>query len=718
MLDPNSLYGRLSNSRGNDSQDLVDVVKRSVGQLLTTSTDARKPGMLLGKIQSGKTRGFLGIIAHGFDNGFDIAIVLTKGTKALSGQTVARFKKDFAEFIDEDAVALFDIMQMPPRLSVPERNRKLIFIAKKQKQNLERIQKLFTEYPDLRQKRVLLVDDEADTASVRFVKNKDSGLMDQGGIARQMDELRETVPKLAFLQVTATPYALYLQPEEYEPRGNFVFQPKRPAFTELLPIHSAYVGGGDYFGTFDENDPRAYLYVEVSSDEQDTLRSLDGRSVRKDRVFTNTKIVVLRRSLLSFIAAVVIRRMQQTFAGEKKLSKYAMVIHNDVKKEAHKFQGELVDLLLEAFADDAKAGSQQIKPIFDEAFDDLSSSVSADGGTVPDRGAVFAEVCKALTGEEIVVSAVNSDNDMAALLNADAELHLRTPYNIFIGGNILDRGITIPNLISFYYGRNPKKMQADTVLQHSRMYGARDRRDLAVTRFYTSSGVYERLQMIDQLENALREAFEKGAHDRGVAFIRSDDKKILVPCAPNKVALSDVVSLAPGGRLLPVGFEMRAASTIKKHIEKLDKLVPPSCTDADEPALVTIELAHEICNEIMLTMDTSGREWNWEGFSAVMDYFSKLTDKGNHKNKIWVLALTGRSMTRTRAGGRFSNAPDTKQQRDIAEKIAKDIPMLLLLRQEGTKEQGWSGHPFWWPVLIAPQDATPCIYAAGLKDEE
>jgi hypothetical protein len=307
MLDPNSLYGRLSKSRGNDSQELVDVVKRGVGQLLTTSTDARKPGMLLGKIQSGKTRGFLGI-----------------------------------------------------------------------------------------------------------------------------------------------------------------------------------------------------------------------------------------------------RRMQQTFAGEKKLSKYAMVIHNDVKKEAHKFQGALVDLLLEAFADDAKVGCQQIKPIFDEAFDDLSSSVIADGGTVPDRNAVFADVCKALTGEEIVVSAVNSDNDMAALLNADAELHLRTPYNIFIGGNILDRGITIPNLISFYYGRNPKKMQVDTVLQHSRMYGARDRRDLAVTRFYTSSGVYERLQMIDQLENALREAFEKGAHDRGVAFIRSDDKKILVPCAPNKVALSDVVSLAPGGRLLPV----------------------------------------------------------------------------------------------------------------------------------------------------------------------
>jgi hypothetical protein len=96
MLDPNSFYGRLSASGGGDSPELIGCVKRSNQHILADSTDARRPGMLLGKIQSGKTRGFLGIIAHGFDKCFDIAIVLTKGTKALSGQTVARFKKDFA----------------------------------------------------------------------------------------------------------------------------------------------------------------------------------------------------------------------------------------------------------------------------------------------------------------------------------------------------------------------------------------------------------------------------------------------------------------------------------------------------------------------------------------------------------------------------------------------------------------------------------------------
>jgi hypothetical protein len=133
--------------------------------------------------------------------------VLTKGTKTLSNQTVARFKKDFAECIEEDTVSLFDVMQMPPKLTRSERDRKLIFIAKKQVQNLSRILKPFGEtYPDLHSKKVLLVDDEADLASVRFVKNKETDEHDQGRIAQQMDNLRRLVDKLAFLQVTATPF--------------------------------------------------------------------------------------------------------------------------------------------------------------------------------------------------------------------------------------------------------------------------------------------------------------------------------------------------------------------------------------------------------------------------------------------------------------------------------------------------------------------------------
>jgi hypothetical protein len=86
------------------------------------------------------------------------------------------------------------------------------------------------------------------------------------------------------------------------------------------------------------------------------------------------------------------------------------------------------------------------------------------------------------------------------LLDERDELKLRTMFNIFVRRNILDRGITIPNLIAFYCGRNPKTMQADTVLQHSRMYGKRGRRHLAVTRFYMSSEVYDRLYLGDHFK--------------------------------------------------------------------------------------------------------------------------------------------------------------------------------------------------------------------------
>src|SRR4051794_945263 len=59
-------------------------------------TTAQRPGMLLGKVQSGKTRAFVGAIAIGFDSGFDIAIVLTKTSTPLATQTIRRLENDLA----------------------------------------------------------------------------------------------------------------------------------------------------------------------------------------------------------------------------------------------------------------------------------------------------------------------------------------------------------------------------------------------------------------------------------------------------------------------------------------------------------------------------------------------------------------------------------------------------------------------------------------------
>lgn len=190
-----------------------DCIQQTVKRLLTIETSASQPGMLLGKIQSGKTKTFLGAIALAFDNGFDIAVILTKGTKALARQTLERVRRDFARFTSQDQVQIFDIMTIPTGLTGYELSQKLIFVAKKQVDSLDRLAKLFQEtYPQLAMRRVLLIDDEADYASIGFRSTKEEGIVINRTF-RQIDALREVLQNSAFLQVTATPYSLYLQPQ-------------------------------------------------------------------------------------------------------------------------------------------------------------------------------------------------------------------------------------------------------------------------------------------------------------------------------------------------------------------------------------------------------------------------------------------------------------------------------------------------------------------------
>ncbi len=711
-------YARLRDTR-EDDEALAACIDRVVKQLEDTSTSGDKPGMLLGKIQSGKTRAFVGVIARAFDRGFDISVVFTKGTKTLSAQTVARLRHDLREFIDEDEVLVFDIMEPPGNLTKSEQRRKLVIVAKKQAKNLERIIHFFdVGYPDLKGRRVLIVDDEADLASVRFVRKKDQPDVEQGKIAEQMDALRRLVGKVAYLQVTATPYSLYLQPDDYEvpPDEGYVFKPKKPAFTELLPIHSGYVGGDDYFLAPEEGDPRSFLFVEVPREEQDALRKEDQRRIRQEKVLESPNTRGLVRAIVTFVLAACLRRWQQAEAGEKK-RKYAMVIHNDTQKAAHAWQDQVIEWVFEAATEAATNNPQKLRSIFDAAFADLSASIEADKGRTPKYQEAFEMFIEALQGGDVVRETVNSDRVVMALLDERAELKLRTPFNIFVGGSILDRGITIPNLIAFYYGRNPRTMQADTVLQHSRMYGNRDRRDLAVTRFYTSRDVYDRLYTINEFENTLRGAFEGGAHEQGVVFIQADVANRVRPCAPNKVLLSNVVAVRPAGMYLPTGFKTRTGRELAAAERELKTLIPCEARDKQKFIEVDRGTALHIIAIIEKTMEFSDSEFEWDAMRGLVDYYSDVRDGGD--GKVLLLAETGRKLDREKSGDKsgLSILGGGSTIRSLVLDPLRSKPALILLQQEGTTAQGWSGHQFWWPILAAPGTVEPCVFATKVASD-
>lgn len=112
----NSMFGRL--------QKESFVEQRARGKyVLTEKADKsseekiNKPIMLLGKIQSGKTRVYTGVIALAFDNGFDMVFILSKNSKSLINQIVSRMKKEFKEFISSYEVVVSDIMKSNTRIS-------------------------------------------------------------------------------------------------------------------------------------------------------------------------------------------------------------------------------------------------------------------------------------------------------------------------------------------------------------------------------------------------------------------------------------------------------------------------------------------------------------------------------------------------------------------------------------------------------------------------
>lgn len=703
-----------------DTAEYDACVCEAVDELIKRETTSSHPGMLLGKIQSGKTRAFLGIIALSFDKGFDVAVVLTKGTKTLGNQTVSRIARDFRPFRDDNALQVFDILKIPTLTQWELEQQKLVIVAKKEHNNMRRLIELFTNtHPELRGKRVLIVDDEADFASIRFAKKKGSDEINQGRIANQMDELRRELARPSFLQVTATPYALYLQPDEYEaPTGaNLTFEPKRPAFTKIVPVHSAYVGGDHYFGDHDESRPEYFLWHPVEQDELDALKKEDKRRFNIDDVLTTAKVMALRAAVANFVTAGAVRRLHQKAAGERP-KHYAMIVHVETAKSAHAWQHRVTQAVLDKMKAAIIASQPIASRLIDEAIVDLRRSVEAEGLSVPDREALVREIRESFEKGAVATEKVNSDNDVDALLDENAELKLRTPYNVFIGGQILDRGITVPNLLGFYYGRSPKKMQQDTVLQHARMYGARPRPDLAVTRLYTTAANHAALKRIHEFDTALRDAFMQGAHDRGVAFILKDVTGRVSPCAPSKVLMSEITPLRPGKAFLPVGFQTKSKSAISRIVERIDRLVPATATNVDRPLKITTDAAIEIVDLIKSTLEDNEIDpFDWKAMRGAIEYYSRIAAPEKDRGNCWLLAATDRDIVRVREGGRFSNAPHTKQQEQIVTGMGDRLPILMLFRQNGTATKGWRDTPFWWPVLFPPLKSAPAVFANSVGDE-
>ena len=728
------------------------------------------PEMLLGYIQSGKTRGFIGLMALCFDNDFDMTIILTKCSTALVQQTVRRMTNEFKIFKRGNAtvgeVVAQDILDIDftststmkeKEIAVASflkkyRNKKRIIVVKKQSENVDRL-KLFikqlvcgTDY-----KRLLIIDDEADITSIGYEKNKEVDEFTLRRISGAINTAKKQMNshiEYSVAQVTATPYALYLQPEMF---GNDEIQPIKPVKTIIMPEGKGYIGGRYYFiesqdNTMPNYEKAKYLPHIVEQSEMNIINGSAKNSGRNPRIGdkrtlqienflrSNFKLPSLRKWLFDAIVGTAIIQLNKEYEEFYVSS----VLHAATSKKLHKAEKEVIDdsLIVIRNALNNNIEDPDFRRYLKESYDDLIESVRAYNYLdVPD----FDSVCKKVayiddgylagTITEIDVKGVNSDNDIMKLLNEDGELRLETSLTIFVGGQVLDRGITIPNMISFFYGRDPRKMQQDTVMQHCRMFGYRGPELLSVTRFYTTNRLFSNMREITIRDEILRDRIEKQKGDEVIYLEAGGNIK---PCSPAKILASDVSCIMPEKRYLPVGFNVRTGKkeAMKVHddiIDMIDKnkgFAPSERYSKNQPvdgmyvnidpddAMALINKAYSIlepeddgtCNTIE---DIEPAFW-----FSISEYLTKGQDK------VALIVRRDRKLSKYKRGGLYQDAPeDGNNEGALAKALRQNMPVLVLVEQTNPE---WK-YPFWWPVYYTPDEMSMGIYAektAGKQIEE
>ncbi|WP_353073083.1 Z1 domain-containing protein [Tunturiibacter gelidoferens] len=141
---------------------------------------------------------------------------------------------------------------------------------------------------------------------------------------------------------------------------------------------------------------------------------------------------------------------------------YTMLVHTSGKKDDHAADRAAIEKSVEALLDGQHSAFTKLTTKVHKAAQQLYPSA--------DPQALTEYVVENASRTTLIV--LNSRRDRKAA--GDSATDPTSPFTIVIGGNIVSRGVTFPNLLSMFFTRNVKnKLQQDTYIQRARMFGAR-----------------------------------------------------------------------------------------------------------------------------------------------------------------------------------------------------------------------------------------------------
>lgn len=407
-------------------------------------------GLVVGYVQSGKTTNFTSVIAKMADEEYSMVIVLSGIHNGLRKQTQERLNQQLRDLnldhwlplTDEDKD--FQIPTVPPSAYLTAEGKVVLAVVKKNPVVLRRLKKwLESEHAGhaLQSARVLIIDDEADQASVATAR-----------INPLIRGLLALMPRSIYIGYTATPFAnVFINPADGD------LYPKD--FILNLPLPEGYFGPELVFGRddVDGDDVDGLDMVRRIPDQAVGLLRPLKQADADSFVPTFTPEVV--DAVRWFWLATAARRVRGD-AGHS-----TMLIHTSVKTQVHRsFLAPLGEI-----RDDTLRRLKSGDPVL---LDELKRQWEMESARVP-----ASQWQRATDSFEDVAGQLSAVVASTEVLMDNFRSERRLDYSgapvvaIAVGGNTLSRGLTLEGLVVSLFVRGATAY--DTLLQMGRWFGYR-----------------------------------------------------------------------------------------------------------------------------------------------------------------------------------------------------------------------------------------------------
>ena len=403
----------------------TDIIKEGVDDVISELNKGNKSIVVYGEPQSGKTEFMIALVCYLLDEGRKSIFLIMNDNTELEAQNFKRFK--MANQLDPIPMKAKQFMDLPNKDKKTDQQR-IIFCRK----NSPLLKKLIEDARFLKDR--IVIDDEADYASPDNKKNKPLERSQINTLVSKLGEL-QPIGEGTYIGVTATPGRLDLN-------NTFLTNSKHWSF---LKSHSSYKGRSFFFPLTREDAQKSNYQLKRLPEDGDDPKHL-------------------REAFLRFLVKVAFLNLKEKLENNPKC--YTMLIHTDGKTSNHEKDRDCINEYLSSLINFDNQARKMLDYMKKFAGDTISK-FGPHSGLTPDQILNFIDDHKRRS-EALIINHKNDKDNVDSACNPDAT------FTFAIGGDIVSRGLTFNNLLTFFFSRSVKgKMQQNTYIQRARMFGNR-----------------------------------------------------------------------------------------------------------------------------------------------------------------------------------------------------------------------------------------------------